>query len=147
MTTATSATLASPVRRSVRPSAKIFRPARLGIYAFLVSAALFFLVPLYVMGITSIKPMDEIRMGNIFAFPVAYECTILLGAFGSLFGMLFLNRLPKLYNPLFQSERFIKATHDRFFLAIEATDPKFSDVETRKLLETAGSKHIEEVRD
>ena len=71
MTTATSATLASPVRRSVRPSAKIFRPARLGIYAFLVSAALFFLVPLYVMGITSIKPMDEIRMGNIFAFPVA----------------------------------------------------------------------------
>ena len=95
--------------------------------------------PLVVAG----KPL----FSPIFAFPVAYECTILLGAFGSLFGMLFLNRLPKLYNPLFQSERFIKATHDRFFVAIEATDPKFSDVETRKLLETAGSKHIEEVRD
>jgi len=81
------------------------------------------------------------------AFPVSYECTILLGAFGSLFGMLFLNRLPKLYNPLFKSERFRKATHDGFFIAVEATDPKFNDAETRKLLEAAGSKSIEEVRD
>ncbi len=83
----------------------------------------------------------------IFSFPVAYECTILLGAFGSLFGMLFLNRLPRLYHPLFKSARFARATHDRFFLVIEATDPNFSDVETRKLMEAAGSKHIEEVRD
>ena len=71
MTATVSATLAAPVPRSVRPRAKIFTPARVGIYAFLISAALFFLLPLYVMGITSIKPMDEIRMGNIFAFPVA----------------------------------------------------------------------------
>ena len=83
----------------------------------------------------------------IFSFPVAYECTILLAAFGSLGGMLFLNRLPRWYNPLFSSERFKKATHDKFFLAIEATDPKFNDTETRKLLQDTGSKHIEEVRD
>ncbi len=83
----------------------------------------------------------------IFAFPVAYECTILLGAFGSLGGMLIMNRLPRLYHPLFKSDRFLQATHDRFFIAIEATDPKFSDTDTRKLLETAGSRHIEEVRD
>src|SRR5258705_10648309 len=63
----------------------------------------------------------------IYSFPVSYECTILLGAFGSLFGMLFLNRLPRLYHPLFKSERFTKATHDRFFIVIEASDPKFSD--------------------
>ncbi|MFM9168325.1 MAG: DUF3341 domain-containing protein, partial [Verrucomicrobiota bacterium] len=31
----------------------------------------------------------------LFAFPVSYELTILLGAFGTLFGMAFLNRLPK----------------------------------------------------
>jgi hypothetical protein len=61
--------------------------------------------------------------------------------------MLFLNRLPRWYHPLFSSERFKKATHDKFFIAIEATDPKFNDVETRKLLTDAGSKHIEEVRD
>jgi len=83
----------------------------------------------------------------IFGFPVAYECTILLGSFGSLGGMLILNKLPRLHHPLFNSERFAKATHDRFFVAIEATDPKYSDVETRKLLEEAGSLHIEEVRD
>ncbi len=83
----------------------------------------------------------------IFSFPVAYELTILLGAFGSLLGMLFLNRLPRLYHPLFRSERFARVTHDRFFIAIEAADPKFSDVETRRLFEQAGSKHIEEVRE
>jgi glucose/mannose transport system permease protein len=58
-------------RRTERPRAAFFSPARMGIYAFLISAALFFLLPLYVMGITSIKPMDEIRQGNIFAFPFA----------------------------------------------------------------------------
>ena len=83
----------------------------------------------------------------IYAFPVCYELTILLGSFGSIGGMLFLNRLPRLHHPLFKSARFAKVTHDRFFIAIEAADPKFSEVETRKLLENAGSKHIEEVRD
>lgn len=83
----------------------------------------------------------------IFAFPVAYECTILLGAFGSLFGMLILNRLPRLYHPLFKSPRFRHVTHDKFFIAIEAADPKYDDTATRQLLEQAGAKHIEEVRD
>jgi len=47
-----------------------FSPARIGIYAFLISAALFFLLPLYVMLATSFKTMEEIRMGNIFALPL-----------------------------------------------------------------------------
>jgi glucose/mannose transport system permease protein len=47
-----------------------FTPARLGIYAFLVSAAAFFLLPLYVMIVTSLKPMSEIRLGDIFALPL-----------------------------------------------------------------------------
>ena len=46
-------------------------PARLGIYAFLISAAVFFLLPLYVMIVTSLKPMSEIRLGDIFALPQA----------------------------------------------------------------------------
>jgi glucose/mannose transport system permease protein len=58
-------------RLSPRPRRPLLTPARLGIYAFLVSAALCFLLPLYVMGITSIKPMTEIREGNIFALPLA----------------------------------------------------------------------------
>ncbi len=47
-------------------------PARLGIYAFLLSAAVFFLLPLYIMLVTSVKSMDEIRMGNIFALPTQF---------------------------------------------------------------------------
>ncbi len=51
-------------------SRSAFTPARIGIYAFLLTAALFFLLPLYIMLVTSLKPMEEIRLGNIFALPV-----------------------------------------------------------------------------
>lgn len=49
---------------------RAFTPARIGIYAFLLTAALFFLLPLYIMLVTSLKPVEEIRLGNIFALPV-----------------------------------------------------------------------------
>jgi glucose/mannose transport system permease protein len=42
---------------------------RIGVYAFLITAALFFLLPLWIMVVTSLKPMDEIRLGNILAWP------------------------------------------------------------------------------
>jgi hypothetical protein len=83
----------------------------------------------------------------IFSFPVAFELTILLGAFGSLLGMLYLNRLPRWHHPLFKNARFAQATHDKFFILIEAGDPAFSEEATRQLLAAAGSRHIEEVRD
>ena len=51
-------------------SRRQFTPARIGIYAFLLTAALFFLLPLYIMLVTSLKPMEEIRLGNLFALPV-----------------------------------------------------------------------------
>ena len=79
------------------------------------------------------------------AFPPSYELTILFGSFGSLGGMLFLNRLPRLHHPLLKHGRFALATHDKFFLVIETADPKFSEIETRTLLETLGSRHIEMV--
>jgi glucose/mannose transport system permease protein len=47
------------------------KAARIGLYAFLFSAALFFLLPLYVMITTSLKSMDEIRLGHLFALPLA----------------------------------------------------------------------------
>ena len=46
-----------------------FTPARIGVYALLISSAAFFLIPLYVMITTSLKPMSEIRLGNLFALP------------------------------------------------------------------------------
>jgi hypothetical protein len=81
------------------------------------------------------------------AFPPSYELTILFGAFGAVFGMLFMNRLPRLYHPLLKNRRFALATHDRFYVMIESGDPKYSESETRKLLEQAGSKYIELVED
>lgn len=60
--------LAKPFSAARRPWR--MHPARIGIYAFLLSASLFFLMPLYIMLVTSFKSMDEIRLGNIFAFPV-----------------------------------------------------------------------------
>ena len=42
---------------------------RIGVYAFLVTSALFFLLPLWIMLLTSVKTMDEIRLGNILALP------------------------------------------------------------------------------
>jgi len=58
-----------PTLRAARRSR--WRPARIGLYAFLFTAAVFFLMPAYVMLVTSVKPMEEIRLGNLFAWPVA----------------------------------------------------------------------------
>ncbi len=89
------------------------------------------------------KPM----FSPFYSFPPSYELTILFGAFGSLFGMLFLNRLPRLHHPLLKNQRFALVTHDRFFVVIECADPRFTEEDTRKLLEQAGSSHIEMVED
>lgn len=81
------------------------------------------------------------------AFPPSYELTILLGAFGAIGGMLFLNRLPRLHHPLLKNKRFALATHDRYFVVIETADPRYNEVETRKMLEAAGSRRIELVEE
>src|SRR5215212_7793522 len=81
------------------------------------------------------------------AFPPSYELTILFGSFGSLLGMLFLNKLPRLHHPLLKNKRFALVTHDRFFVVIETSDPKYTESETRKLLQDAGSPHIEVVEE
>ena len=77
------------------------------------------------------------------AFPPSFELTILFGSFGALFGMLFLNRLPRLYHPLLKNRRFASVTHDKFFVVIECSDPKYSEGGTIQMLEEAGSSHIE----
>jgi hypothetical protein len=82
------------------------------------------------------------------AFPPSFELTILFGAFGAVLGMLFLNRLPRLHHPLLKNRRFTAgATHDKFFIVIEASDPRFIESEVRQLFEATGSRHIERVED
>ncbi len=51
------------------PLPRRITPARIGVYAFLVISAVFFLLPLWIMLMTSVKTMDEIRLGGIMAWP------------------------------------------------------------------------------
>jgi len=63
----TSATLNSVEPRGPKP--KRLTAARIGVYAFLILSAIFFLTPLWVMLVTSFKNMDEIRQGFLFNWP------------------------------------------------------------------------------
>jgi hypothetical protein len=83
---------------------------------------------------------------NLPAFvPVTFELTVLLSAFGAVFGMFFMNNMPGHHNPLFGSQRFEKATDDGFFICVEATDDFFDEEKTRQMLLDAGATHIEPI--
>lgn len=77
--------------------------------------------------------------------PIAFELTVLFSAFAATFGMIALNNLPRLHNPLFNSERFEKASDDGFFVCIEAADDLFEEEKVAKLFSDAGATHIETV--
>lgn len=77
--------------------------------------------------------------------PVAFETTILFSAFGAVFGMLFMNRLPAIYCPLFTSERFRRATNDKFFISIEAADQRYDENRTLALAQSLQPVNIERV--
>ena len=77
--------------------------------------------------------------------PITFEVTILVAAATAVLGMLALNGLPQPYHPVFNAPRFALATRDRFFLCIEATDPRFDSEATRKFLEGLGAKEVTDV--
>jgi ActD protein len=77
--------------------------------------------------------------------PITFECTILLAALGAVLGMLALNGLPMPYHPMFNLRRFDSASRDKFFLVIQARDPKFRLEEARRLLETLGPREVTDV--
>lgn len=79
--------------------------------------------------------------------PIMFELTILLSAFGAVLGMLGLNRLPRHHHPVFASDRFRLASDDRFFISIEADDPKFDVDRTRALLQEAHAHTVEVIEE
>jgi len=96
-------------------------------YKYLISGKPFFSVP-----------------ANI---PIVFELTVLFAALSAFGGMLAFNNLPRFHHPLFRSERFRRTTQDRFFISIEARDPKFKAGPVREFLECLGSTHIELVEE
>ena len=77
--------------------------------------------------------------------PVTFELTILLGSFAALLSMIGLNGLPLPYHPVFNVPSFLRASQDKFFLAIETTDPKFDRTKTFEFLKSLGPREINEV--
>ncbi|MFH1466298.1 MAG: DUF3341 domain-containing protein [Pseudomonadota bacterium] len=77
--------------------------------------------------------------------PVMFEGTILLAAITAFVGMLVANGLPSWHHPAFRSPRFTRATDDRFFLTIEASDPRYDPDATRALLCSLGALGVEDL--
>jgi hypothetical protein len=77
--------------------------------------------------------------------PVTFETAVLAAALSAVLGMLALNGLPMPYHPVFNVEHFALASRDRFFLCIEASDPKFEARATMEFLQNLHAKGIHEV--
>jgi hypothetical protein len=79
--------------------------------------------------------------------PITFEMMVLTTALTGLFGLMAICGLPRLNHPLFGSKTFDRATRDRFFLCIEATDPKYDPAATRAFLNDLHPLSVEEVVD
>ncbi len=82
-----------------------------------------------------------------FAFPVAYELTILFSAFASIIGMFILNKLPMHYHPVLKYDDIAQGTDDKFFLCIEKDDPQFDLEKTRAFIQGLKPTDISELED
>ncbi len=78
--------------------------------------------------------------------PIFFELTVLFSALFCFFGLWVMNRQPTYSHPVDTHPSFHRATDDAFFIAIEAKDPKYHPVKTKKMLEELGAKELEEVR-
>ena len=77
--------------------------------------------------------------------PITFEMMVLTASLSGLFGLLAICGLPRLNHPLFNNKVFDRASRDRFFLSVEAADPKFDRDVTAAFLTTLNPLSVEEV--
>ncbi len=94
--------------------------------------------------VISAKPL----FGLPVAIPITFELTVLFASVGAFVGLLVANRFPELYHPVLPHDRFReRGTTDRFYVAIEAADPKYDARGTRSFLESLGSTRVDELEE
>lgn len=76
------------------------------------------------------------------AIPVVFELTVLLSALTAVVGLLVANRQPEFYHPLFELPAFNRGSDDRFFVVVEARDPRFELEGTREFLKNLGAEAV-----
>ncbi len=74
--------------------------------------------------------------------PILDLLMIILSAIMSIVGMTTLCMLPRLHHPLWEWDDFNRATHDKFFIVIEANDPKFNEKGSVDLLREIGGTNL-----
>jgi molybdopterin-containing oxidoreductase family membrane subunit len=74
--------------------------------------------------------------------PIFFEMTVLFAGFFTLFALIGLCRLPRLFHPLDAHPTFHRTTQDGFFLTVEAQDPNFDVERTPEFLRSLGGQHV-----
>jgi len=125
-----------------------FRDHRIGWLSVIGGFAGFFGMLLVQLYVNADYPI-EVGGRPIFAWPaffvVDFEIMVLGAVLFPVVGMFYLNGLPKLHHPLFDTPRFSLASDDRFFLYVDAADRKFESKGTRRFLDSLQPAAIEEV--
>ena len=131
------------------PEALHFRPIAVAA-VFLISAVLSAAAGYFMQWYASVISYPENIGGRPLhswpAFiPITFEMAVLGGVLGGIFGMMFLNKLPRYSHPVSNVERFGAASRDAFFLCVESSDPRFELEGTREALRRCGAIQIMEV--
>lgn len=77
--------------------------------------------------------------------PIVILLTLFWGSAATALGMFVLDRLPRLYHPVFNAPGFDEASRNGFFLVIRADEPAFDGVRIRARLRDLGAESVEEI--